>query len=571
MQSQSNWDKLTNELNEKITFYLQDDLSVLVDTSSSKAREASFLLLKFSELVKIPQGFHTYQISALSIWNACASGVTIEMITGNLEKYALSPLPEKFKAQLLLYFNRYHKIFLRKYSSTHILLETKLDELIPLFLSHAFQFEFDLTLDAHETFLFPLKYRGIFKQKMIHLGFPVEDLVGYAQGDSMPVNLKEYTTQGEKLNIRHYQLEAVNNFFDSSPHLSSHNNGSGVIVLPCGAGKTLVGLCVLSRVCEYTLILSNNMTSAYQWKRELLDKTTLKDQDIEIYSSENKKTAPITIATYQMLTYRPSREAEFLHFTLFNAKSWGLIIYDEVHLLPAPVFRITADLQSKKRLGLTATLIREDGHEGDVFALIGPKKYDLPWKELEKEQYIATAKCIEWRVPFEQNYHMTYALADKREQFKIASTNPQKLQTCHQILNIEKNKKILIIGEYLDQVHYFAKNLNVPCVTGSTSQEEREKIYNMFRSGEIRILVLSRVGNFALDLPDAEVLVQISGKFGSRQEEAQRLGRILRPKKNINQATFHTLVTHPSCEEKFARNRQLFLLEQGYEYQLNHY
>lgn len=550
---------------EKITFYLQDNLSVLVDTSSKIAQESAFELIKFSELVKIPKGFHTYQISPLSIWNACASGIPIDNIVICLEKYSLRPLPEKFKEQLFLYYNRYNKIFLRQHSSTHIRLETLLSELVPLFQSHEFQFEYDLIPESNNSFLLPIKFRGAFKQKMIHIGYPVEDLVGYAQGDTFKVNLREQTKLGSALNIRHYQREAVDRFFDSP--LSK--NGSGVIVLPCGAGKTLVGLCALSHISEYTLILTNSMTSAYQWRRELLDKTTVQEHEVEIYSSENKITAPITISTYQMLTYRPSKESEFLHFDLFDAKSWGLIIYDEVHLLPAPVFRITAELQSKKRLGLTATLIREDGHEGDVFALIGPKKYDLPWKELEKEQFIATAKCIEWRVPFEKGYQMTYALADKRAQFKIASTNPQKLKTLKDIINLEENKKILVIGEYLEQVYYFAESLNVPCVSGATPQDEREKIYKLFRDGELRILVLSRVGNFALDLPDAEVLIQISGKFGSRQEEAQRLGRILRPKKNCNQATFHTLVTHPSCEERFARNRQLFLLEQGYEYQVN--
>lgn len=550
---------------EKITFYLQDNLSVLVDTSSKIAQESAFELIKFSELVKIPKGFHTYQISPLSIWNACASGIPIDNIVICLKKYSLRPLPEKFKEQLFLYYNRYNKIFLRQHSSTHIRLETLLSELVPLFQSHEFQFEYDLIPESNNSFLLPIKFRGAFKQKMIHIGYPVEDLVGYAQGDTFKVNLREQTKLGSALNIRHYQREAVDRFFDSP--LSK--NGSGVIVLPCGAGKTLVGLCALSHISEYTLILTNSMTSAYQWRRELLDKTTVQEHEVEIYSSENKITAPITISTYQMLTYRPSKESEFLHFDLFDAKSWGLIIYDEVHLLPAPVFRITAELQSKKRLGLTATLIREDGHEGDVFALIGPKKYDLPWKELEKEQFIATAKCIEWRVPFEKGYQMTYALADKRAQFKIASTNPQKLKTLKDIINLEENKKILVIGEYLEQVYYFAESLNVPCVSGATPQDEREKIYKLFRDGELRILVLSRVGNFALDLPDAEVLIQISGKFGSRQEEAQRLGRILRPKKNCNQATFHTLVTHPSCEERFARNRQLFLLEQGYEYQVN--
>jgi DNA excision repair protein ERCC-3 len=370
---------------EKITFYLQDNLSVLVDTSSEIAQESAYELIKFSELVKIPKGFHTYQISPLSIWNACASGIPIDNIVICLEKYSLKPLPEKFKEQLFLYYNRYNKIFLRQHSSTHIRLETLLSELVPLFQSHEFQFEYDLMPESNNSFLLPIKFRGAFKQKMIHIGFPVEDLVGYAQGDTFKVNLREQTKLGSALNIRHYQREAVDRFFDSP--LSK--NGSGVIVLPCGAGKTIVGLCALSHISEYALILTNSMTSAYQWRRELLDKTTVQEHEVEIYSSENKKTAPLTISTYQMLTYRPSKESDFLHFDLFNAKSWGLIIYDEVHLLPAPVFRITAELQSKKRLGLTATLIREDGHEGDVFALIGPKKYDLPWKELEKEQFIA--------------------------------------------------------------------------------------------------------------------------------------------------------------------------------------
>ncbi len=558
---------MLSQSSDKTTFYLQDNLSVLVDTSSELAQETSFELLKFAELIKIPMGFHTYQISALSIWNACASGVTIGNVVSCLEKYSLKKLPDKFEEKLVHYFHRYNKIFLRKHSTSHILLESDLQEVIPFFCSTEFQTQFELVSETQNRYLLPIKYRGTFKQKMIHLGFPVDDLVGYSQGDSVSVRLKEKNLQGQKLDVRGYQLEAVDRFFDSA----QRKNGNGVIVLPCGAGKTIVGLCIISHVSEYTLILTNSMTSAHQWKRELLDKTTILESEIEIYSVDNKKTAPITISTYQMLTYRPSKESDFLHFELFNAKSWGLIIYDEVHLLPAPVFRIAADLQSKKRLGLTATLIREDGREGDVFALIGPKKYDLPWKELEKEQFLATAKCIEWRVPFEKGYQMTYALAEKREQFKIAAMNPEKLAVLLEILDLERHKKILVIGEFLDQVYYVAQKLNAPCITGATPQDEREKIYKLFRDGGISILVLSRVGNFALDLPDAEVLVQISGKFGSRQEEAQRLGRILRPKKKSNRATFYTLVTHPSCEEKYSRNRQLFLLEQGYEYQVNHY
>ncbi|MEK7369829.1 MAG: DEAD/DEAH box helicase, partial [candidate division NC10 bacterium] len=344
--------------------------------------------------------------------------------------------------------------------------------------------------------------------------------------------------------------------------------GSGVVVLPCGAGKTIVGLSVMALVGQTTLVLSTSLTSVKQWRREILDKTALRPDDIAEYTGEQKNTGPVTLTTYQILTWRADREGEFPHLELFRARSWGLIIYDEVHLLPAPVFRATADLQARRRLGLTATLVREDGREGDVFALIGPKRFDVPWKDLERQAWIATATCVEERVPMSAERRMDYALADRRAQFRIAAENPAKMVRLRRLLDDYPDGRALIIGGYLAQVEAIAKELGAPLVTGKTPQPEREQIYDRFRRNELHCLVLSKVGNFAIDLPDADVLIQVSGMFGSRQEEAQRLGRILRPKSDGRTAHFFTLVSRDTREEEFAHHRKLFLTEQGYSYRV---
>ncbi|NJN48289.1 MAG: DEAD/DEAH box helicase, partial [Candidatus Competibacteraceae bacterium] len=405
---------------------------------------------------------------------------------------------------------------------------------------------------------------GLLKQALVNTGYPAEDLAGYSEGQELPLQLRTVTGSGEPFVIRPYQQQAAVAFYQDG----RVQGGSGVIVLPCGAGKTIVGMAVMAQVQENTLILTTSQTSMEQWRRELLDKTDLPADTVAEYSSQRKDTGPVTLATYQMLTYRPSRDSDFVHFELFHARPWGLIIYDEVHLLPAPVFRVTAELQSRRRLGLTATLIREDGLESDVFALIGPKRYDVPWRELEGQGFIAAADCTEWRVAQNAEDQMEYALAPRRQQFRLAAENPAKQEVVKDLLEREAGHRILIIGEYISQLQTLADKTGFPLLTGKTPQLERERLYGEFRKGAIPGLVLSRVGNFAVDLPDADVLIQVSGKYGSRQEEAQRLGRVLRPKKDGRRARFYTLVSVRTCEEDFARHRQLFLTEQGYSYRI---
>jgi DNA excision repair protein ERCC-3 len=415
------------------------------------------------------------------------------------------------------------------------------------------------------VFRIRLGVRGLLKQALVAIGYPADDLAGYREGQELPVALRALTLGGDPLVIRDYQRAAAAAFYQDG----QAQGGSGVIVLPCGAGKTIVGMAVMALVQENTLILTTSQTSMEQWRRELLDKTDLPPEAIAEYRSQRKDTGPVTLATYQMLTWRPSREGEFVHFGLFHARSWGLIIYDEVHLLPAPVFRITAELQSRRRLGLTATLIREDGLEKDVFALIGPKRYDAPWRELEGQGWIAAADCTEIRIVQTPERDMEYALAPRRNQFRIAAENPRKRTMVMELLKQEAGHRILVIGEYISQLEDLAADTGFPLLTGKTPQAEREKLYQAFRERTVPGLVLSRVGNFAVDLPDADVLIQVSGKYGSRQEEAQRLGRVLRPKKDGRRARFYTLVSLRTCEEDFARHRQLFLTEQGYSYRFD--
>jgi DNA excision repair protein ERCC-3 len=426
--------------------------------------------------------------------------------------------------------------------------------LAPLLRARLTSFEFEVaTAD-----------RGRLKQALIKLGFPTEDLAGYLAGEEFPLALRPVTRSGRPFAPRHYQREAAEIFHAGG----AERGGSGVIVLPCGAGKTIVGMACLALVRASTLILTTNVTAARQWKSELLDKTTLDEDDIGEYSGNRKEVRPVTIATYQILTHRPSKESEFTHFTLFDERNWGLIIYDEVHLLPAPVFQITASLQARRRLGLTATLVREDGLENEVFALIGPKKYDVPWKEMEKQGWIAQAVCTEIRLPMSEARRLDYAVAETRQRFRIASENPGKLRLVRQLLERHRDVPVLIIGMYVAQVEGFARELGLPLLSGATDQRQRDAVYEQFRRGEFRALVVSKIANFSVDLPDAAVAIQVSGMFGSRQEEAQRLGRILRPKPGENQAHFYSLVSRDTVEQDFALNRQLFLCEQGYEYHI---
>jgi DNA excision repair protein ERCC-3 len=402
--------------------------------------------------------------------------------------------------------------------------------------------------------------RGVLKQALIAAGFPAEDLAGYVAGEPFSIVLRE----SAGFVVRDYQRQAAEAFYLAG----SERGGSGVIVLPCGAGKTIAGLAAMQLIGQTTLVLTTSLTAVKQWRRELLDKTMLGPDDIAEYTGERKDTGPVTLTTYQILTWRADRESEFPHLELFRARSWGLIIYDEVHLLPAPVFRATADLQARRRLGLTATLVREDGREGDVFALIGPKRFDIPWKDLERQAWIAAATCVEERLPMSAERRMEYALADRRSQFRIAAENPAKIDRLRELLASHPDGRVLVMGGYLAQVEAIARKIGAPLVTGKTPQPERERIYDLFRRNQLHCMVLSKVGNFAVDLPDADVLIQVSGAFGSRQEEAQRLGRILRPKRDGRAARFFTLVSRDTREEEFAHHRKLFLTEQGYSYQV---
>jgi DNA excision repair protein ERCC-3 len=418
--------------------------------------------------------------------------------------------------------------------------------------------------------------RGHIKQALIHLGFPAEDLAGYTEGSPLPLQLRSSTQSGKAFAPRAYQTAAAAAFYAGG----SPSGGSGVVVLPCGAGKTIVGLATIADIGRATLILTPNTIAVRQWISELRDKTDLLPEMIGEYTGDRKEICPITVSTYQILTYRRHTnrqendeldndaltEENFPHLTLFTSYDWGLIIYDEVHLLPAPVFRITAEIQARRRLGLTATLVREDGRETDVFSLIGPKKYDVPWRELERQGWIATAECHEIRVGMSEHEQLNYAMADEREKYRLAAESPAKLEVARFLAHKHRNDQVLIIGQYLDQVKLLSEELNAPLITGRLPNTRRERLYEMFRQGKIKCLVVSKVANFAIDLPDANVAIQVSGTFGSRQEEAQRLGRILRPKQDGSPAYFYSIVTRDSRDQDFSANRQLFLTEQGYRY-----
>jgi DNA excision repair protein ERCC-3 len=406
--------------------------------------------------------------------------------------------------------------------------------------------------------------RGEIKQALIKAGFPAEDLAGYSQGETLAFTLRQTARSGQPFTLRPYQCEAADAFHAAG----TARGGSGVITLPCGAGKTIVAMVCMARLQTSTLILTTSVTAARQWKAELLDKTSLLEEQIAEYSGDLKQVRPVTIATYQIMTWRPNKDSDYPHLMLFDSREWGLIVYDEVHLLPAPVFRVTASLQARRRLGLTATLVREDGREDDVFALIGPKKADVPWKVLESQSWIATALCTEIRLPMPEDLRMSYAVAEKREQFRIASENPGKLAVVRRLLERHSGEPALVIGMYLDQLREIAAPLGLPVLTGATPQRKRDELFADFKAGRIRVLAVSKVANFAVDLPEASVAIQISGTFGSRQEEAQRLGRILRPKRNGNQAHFYSVVTADTVEQEFALQRQLFLCEQGYSYSI---
>ncbi len=552
------------EFNPQNPLIVQGDHTVLAEVDNPFYPEARDALARFAELVKSPEHIHTYRVTPLSIWNACAVGESAESIIATLRRLSKYALPGHVAASVGDSAARYGCLQLTRRNADSLLLTAR-D--LPLAEELAHQKTLAPFLQAR---LAPLEFeiapaeRGPLKQALIKLGFPTEDLAGYRAGEELLLVLRGQTLSGAAFAPRDYQDEAARRFHAGG----SERGGSGVIVLPCGAGKTIVGLACMALVRASTLILATGVTAARQWRTELLDKTTLAADAIGEYCGDTKEIRPVTIATYQMLTHRQSKGGDFTHFGLFDQRDWGLIVYDEVHLLPAPVFQITASLQARRRLGLTATLVREDGKEDEVFALIGPKKYDVPWKEMEKQGWIATAVCTEIRQPMTELRRMDYAVAEARHKFRIASENPGKLRIIRQLLERHCDVPVLIIGMYVEQVEGFALELGLPLLTGGTSQRRRDEVYAQFRRGEIRALVVSKIANFSVDLPDAAVAIQVSGMFGSRQEEAQRLGRILRPKAGENQAHFYSIVSRDTVEQDFALKRQLFLCEQGYAYRI---
>lgn len=543
---------------------IQSDRTVLLDVHAPKAEAAQAAIAPFAELIKSPEHIHTYRLSSLSIWNARAAGMPVAEMVAALQNHAKYPMPESVTQELEALGQRYGLTTLAAGKGGDLQLQVVDEPLAELLLRHEQVGPLLGERLSPTAFEIALGHRGILKQALLTAGYPAEDLAGYLTGDELPLDLLSIARSGDPFHLRHYQKTAADLFYQAG----QDRGGSGVIVLPCGAGKTMVGMAAMAAIQQKTLILTSSLTSVHQWQRELLDKTTLTPDQIAEYSGQHKATGPVTLATYQILTYRASQDDDFLHLGLFDQQSWGLIIYDEVHLLPAPVFRITAQLQARRRLGLTATLIREDGREGDVFTLIGPKRYDVPWRELEGQGFIAAADCTEIRIPQTEERQMDYATAGRRYQFRIAAENPLKLDVVKALLEQEAGHRVLIIGEYLDQLKAIAQQIDFPIITGKTSQKERDRLFASFRNGEITGLILSRVGNFAIDLPDADVLIQVSGKYGSRQEEAQRLGRVLRPKADSRSAQFYTLVSLRTCEEEFAQHRQLFLTEQGYRYHI---
>jgi DNA excision repair protein ERCC-3 len=540
---------------------IQSDNTLLLEVDNADFENARDSIAQFSELIKSPEHIHTYKISPLSLWNAAAAGLTYTNIMNLLKQYSRYEIPEIVITTIKEQMRRYGLLKLVPQDDDIILVSNDAILLNEICNTKKIQQFIDTRIDDNQVKI-RRNYRGHIKQALIKIGFPVEDLAGYEDGDPCPISMKEISSKGYTFKIRDYQQSSVNSFYRGG----GPEGGSGIVVLPCGAGKTIVGIAIMSLLQTETLILVTNTIALRQWKEELLDKTHLEADQIGEFSGEKKEIRPITIATYNILTYRKDKNGPFLHFELFNSKNWGLIIYDEVHLLPAPVFRMTSEIQSKRRLGLTATLIREDGMEADVFSLIGPKKFDMPWKTLEKSNWIAKALCTEIRIDLPDNLRMKYSLAKDREKFRIASENHEKIRIVKSIIDHHQSSNILIIGQYISQLKEIADQFKYPMITGSTSIAEREELYHKFKEEIIKILVVSKVANFSIDLPDANVAIQISGTFGSRQEEAQRLGRILRPKKGENKAYFYTIITSNSVEEKFAHNRQLFLTEQGYTY-----
>lgn len=551
---------------------IQGDRTLLLDVHAPLAKECRNALLPFAELERSPEHLHTYRLSPLSLWNAASAGLSVDHITTTLQNYSRYAIPESITTWITEIYSRYGKIILKQDNRTvtplgkeeYLLLYVQTEAIFKEIASYTVLKKYITPLVDFNLKVFELVLtdRGTIKYELLKQGWPIQDEVPLQDGEPLVFSIKKESTEGKPLMLRSYQTEAASSVLgDGAP-----GTGFGTIVLPCGSGKTIVGMILMEKLQTSTLIVTTNISAVRQWKAELLDKTTLVSEQIGEYSGEEKTIYDVTIATYQILTWRKNKAGPYPHFQLFKEKKWGLIIYDEVHLLPAPIFRVTAELQATRRAGLTATLVREDGCEGQVFSLVGPKRYDVPWKELESAGWIATAECIEFRLDLPQEQEYEYAGAPLRQKYRIAGENLLKLDIVQQLVTRFFSDKILVIGQYLTQLTQIANALHAPIITGKTPSQEREQLYQQFRDGIVRVLVVSKVANFAIDLPDASIAIQVSGTFGSRQEEAQRLGRILRPKERV--ARFITLITRNTQEEIFGANRQKFLTEQGYSYRL---
>jgi len=531
---------------------VQSDKTLLLEVDHPSADAARRAIAPFAELERAPEHIHTYRVTPLALWNARAAGHDAEQVVDILLTYSRYAVPHALLVDIAETMDRYGRLTIAKHPAHGLVLSTTdrpvLEEVLR---SKKVAPLVGARIDDDTVLVHPSE-RGHLKQVLLTLGWPAEDHAGYVDGEAHAIELNE-----DGWTLRPYQRDAVEGFWAG---------GSGVVVLPCGAGKTIVGAAAMARAQATTLILVTNTVSARQWKAELLARTNLTEDEIGEYSGARKEICPVTIATYQVMTTK--RKGVFPHLEVFDTRDWGLIIYDEVHLLPAPIFRFTADIQSRRRLGLTATLIREDGREGDVFTLIGPKRYDAPWKEVEAQGWIAPAECVEVRVTLPDAERLVYATAEPEDRYRLAASTAEKTRLVEHLIDRHADEQVLVIGQYLDQLAEIAEHVGAPTITGETGVKERERLFEAFRQGEERVLVVSKVANFSVDLPEASVAIQVSGSFGSRQEEAQRLGRLLRPKADGRRARFYTVVSRDTVDADFAHNRQRFLAEQGYAYRI---
>jgi DNA excision repair protein ERCC-3 len=531
---------------------VQSDKTLLLDIDHPLSTECRRAIAPFAELERSPEHIHTYRLTPLGLWNARAAGHDAEQVIDTLIKYSRYAVPHSILIDVAETMSRYGRLRLEA-DPVHglILVTTDTAVLEEVIRARKIAPLLGARIDAQTIAILPSQ-RGAIKQSLLRLGWPAEDFAGYVDGQAHPIELVQ-----KDWKIRPYQELAAEGFW---------HGGSGVVVLPCGAGKTIVGAAAMAHAKATTLILVTNTIAARQWREELLKRTTLHEDEIGEYSGAKKEIRPVTIATYQVMTKK--KNGVYAHLDLFDTHDWGLIIYDEVHLLPAPIFRFTADIQSRRRLGLTATLVREDGMEGEVFSLIGPKRYDVPWKEIESQGYIAPAECIEVRVNLTEAERLLYATAEPENRYRTCATTRTKRNVVEALVEKHSGEQILVIGQYIDQLDELSETLGVPLIKGDTPIKEREILFNKFRTGEITCLVVSKVANFSIDLPDATIAIQVSGAFGSRQEEAQRLGRILRPKSDGRGAKFYSVISRDTIDQDFAQNRQRFLAEQGYSYKI---